>query len=185
MRSFKFLAALAAVGGMLLAAGAYAADEPAKDAAPAGKPATAAAAPVAGGDVGSMKPIDRVLATEKGKLKNPYTDNAEAIEEGKKSKSKSVMSDELLAKQKTQDQADLLTLGSCILFMSIFTNNEFFPHIDFAKIETGSGAVVEPEAGTRRRQWPKQGRPSTFLSDSGNRSYIITTERMISGLVLK
>lgn len=84
MRSFKFLAALAAVGGMLLAAGAYAADEPAKDAAPAEKPATAAAAPVAGGDVGSMKPIDRVLATEKGKLKNPYTDNAEAIEEGKK-----------------------------------------------------------------------------------------------------
>lgn len=66
----------------------------------------------------------------------------EAIEEGKKSKSKIVMSDELLAKQKTQDQADLLTLGSCILFMSIFTNNEFFPHIDFAKIETGRGACT-------------------------------------------
>jgi mono/diheme cytochrome c family protein len=31
-----------------------------------------------------MKPIDRVNATEVGKLKNPYTGNAEAIAEGKK-----------------------------------------------------------------------------------------------------
>lgn len=31
-----------------------------------------------------MSPIDRVNATEKGKLKNPYTDNPEAIAEGKK-----------------------------------------------------------------------------------------------------
>lgn len=31
-----------------------------------------------------MTPLERVKATEKGKLKNPYTGNAAAIEEGKK-----------------------------------------------------------------------------------------------------
>jgi mono/diheme cytochrome c family protein len=78
------MAASFAIGGIVLAGATFAADEPPKDAAPAAQPAAAAVAPAAGGDVGSMKPIDRVLATEKGKLKNPYTDNAEAIEEGKK-----------------------------------------------------------------------------------------------------
>lgn len=52
-------------------------------AAPAGeqKPTAAAAAPAAGDPV---LPGDTVKATEKGKLKNPYTDKPEAIEEGKK-----------------------------------------------------------------------------------------------------
>ncbi len=40
-----------------------------------------AAAPAAGE---TMKPRDRVAATEKGQLKNPYTDNKEAIEQGRK-----------------------------------------------------------------------------------------------------
>lgn len=31
-----------------------------------------------------MKPIDRVLSSEKGTLKNPYTDDPEAIKEGHK-----------------------------------------------------------------------------------------------------
>jgi mono/diheme cytochrome c family protein len=31
-----------------------------------------------------MKPLERVAAAPKGTLKNPYTDNAEAIEQGKK-----------------------------------------------------------------------------------------------------
>jgi mono/diheme cytochrome c family protein len=60
-----------------------AADQKAEPAAPEAAPAgEAAAAPAAGG--ASMKPIDRVNATEVGKLKNPYTGNAEAIAEGKK-----------------------------------------------------------------------------------------------------
>lgn len=50
-------------------------------AAPAAAPADAAAAPAAGD---KMKPIDRVKATEKGKLKNPYPFTPENIAEGKK-----------------------------------------------------------------------------------------------------
>lgn len=87
MRTYKIVAALVALAGMLFAVPAFAADEPPKDAPPAAQsaaPGGAASAPQPGGDGGTMKPIDRVMATEKGKLKNPYTDNAEAIEEGKK-----------------------------------------------------------------------------------------------------
>ena len=50
-------------------------------AAPAAAPADAAAAPASGD---KMKPIDRVKATEKGKLKNPYPFTPENIAEGKK-----------------------------------------------------------------------------------------------------
>lgn len=57
-------------------AAAPAAATPAEGAAPA-----AAAAPAAGE---KMKPIDRVNATEKGKLKNPYPFTPENIAEGKK-----------------------------------------------------------------------------------------------------
>lgn len=68
---------------------AEAAGEPAKAAepAPAAKPADAApaadtaTAPAAGE---KMKPIDRVKATEKGKLKNPIPYTPENIAEGKK-----------------------------------------------------------------------------------------------------
>lgn len=49
----------------------------------AGEIKTEAAAPAAAAGT-AMKPIDRVLATEKGKLKNPYTDNPVAIAEGQK-----------------------------------------------------------------------------------------------------
>lgn len=71
-------------------------DDPAKKSeAPAAAPsapaaAPAAAAPAAAGETaaapagGAMSPIERVKSTEKGKLKNPYTGNAEAIAEGKK-----------------------------------------------------------------------------------------------------
>jgi mono/diheme cytochrome c family protein len=91
---------LLALTGAIMAAPSQAADEPkqapaatapATDAAkPAGAAAPAAAAdakaaepaPAAAG--GSMTAGDRVKATEKGKLKNPYTGDAKAIEEGKK-----------------------------------------------------------------------------------------------------
>lgn len=61
-------------------AGAAAADEggAAADAAPAGDAAPAA-------DAGAkMSPIDRVTSSEKGTLKNPFTDKPEAIAEGHK-----------------------------------------------------------------------------------------------------
>jgi mono/diheme cytochrome c family protein len=72
-----------------------AADEPKPDAPAAATPAPAgsetkapdagaAAAPAGGGALGSMTPYERVKATEKGKLKNPFTGNAQAAEEGHK-----------------------------------------------------------------------------------------------------
>jgi mono/diheme cytochrome c family protein len=75
---------------------AFAADEPAKTEAapaaaappagetPAAPAADAAAAPAAAPAGEKMKPIDRVKATEKGKLKNPYPYTPENIAEGKK-----------------------------------------------------------------------------------------------------
>jgi mono/diheme cytochrome c family protein len=42
------------------------------------------AAPAAPAAEGKMTPIDRVAAAPKGTLKNPYTDNPQAIEEGHK-----------------------------------------------------------------------------------------------------
>lgn len=84
---------------------AFAADEPAKTdaapAAPAAAPATpaapaageappaapaadAAAAPAAAPSGEKMRPVDRVKATEKGKLKNPYEATPENIAQGKK-----------------------------------------------------------------------------------------------------
>lgn len=59
------LGAAVSIGGFAAAAGA--ADEP----APAAAEQTEAAAPPAEGGA-PMKPIDRVNATEKGKLKNPF-----------------------------------------------------------------------------------------------------------------
>ena len=85
---------------MLVCPAAYSGDEPAKPAEAAAegatpkdasaeatepkdasKPADAAAAPA---DTGGKTPLELVNSVEKGKLKNPYTDNAEAIAEGKK-----------------------------------------------------------------------------------------------------
>jgi mono/diheme cytochrome c family protein len=61
-------------------AAAPAGDAKPADAAPADA-APAAAAPAAGG---TMTTAERVAATEKGKLKNPFTGDAKAAEEGKK-----------------------------------------------------------------------------------------------------
>lgn len=61
------------------------------------------------------------------------------IEESKKQKIKIIISDELLAKQKAQDKSEVLSGGYCIVFMSLFTNNEYFPNLDFTKIESGRG----------------------------------------------
>jgi mono/diheme cytochrome c family protein len=72
MRRFKIFAATF-VGTLALVVAVHAADEPTKPAD--------AAHPAAGGE---MTPIDRVLTTEKGKLRNPFTDNAAAIAEGQK-----------------------------------------------------------------------------------------------------
>lgn len=77
------------VGGLVCSPVVQAADEPAKEAPAATQPATDSekpesekAAPAA--DAGSaMTPLDRLNSTEKGKLKNPYTDDAKAIAEGK------------------------------------------------------------------------------------------------------
>ena len=69
---------------------AFAADEPAKpaDAAPAAdaaKPADAAApAAAGGGDMAGKTPLELVNSVPKGQLKNPYTGDAAAIEEGRK-----------------------------------------------------------------------------------------------------
>lgn len=92
------LAAFVGLGGMVISAcseaeepktEAPAASAPAGDAAaPAAAPAAdntapAAAAPAAGG--GAMTPYERVKATEKGTLKNPYkSTDAAIVEEGKK-----------------------------------------------------------------------------------------------------
>lgn len=63
-----------------------AAGEAAKPAEPAAAPAAAPAADAAAAPASGekMKPIDRVKATEKGKLKNPYPFTPENIAEGKK-----------------------------------------------------------------------------------------------------
>lgn len=69
------LLAAAVSSGAFIGASA-AADEPA--------PAPAGDAAAAGAGGAPMKPIDRVLSSEKGTLKNPYTDDPEAIKEGHK-----------------------------------------------------------------------------------------------------
>jgi mono/diheme cytochrome c family protein len=81
------LAAALSTGAFVGAVGA--ADEPAsaeksepQAAVKAEGAPEAAATPAAGG--APMKPGERVDATEKGKLKNPYTGNAQAIAEGQK-----------------------------------------------------------------------------------------------------
>jgi mono/diheme cytochrome c family protein len=64
------------------AAGGDAADAPKEAADDAAKPAEGGAG---GADLKTpMKPLERVAASPKGTLKNPYTDNAQAIAEGKK-----------------------------------------------------------------------------------------------------
>lgn len=87
-----FVALVSAAGITVL----QAADEPKQEAPAAAPPAAggeakapeAGAAPAApaaaGGAVGTMTAIDRVKATEKGKLKNPFTGDAKAVEEGHK-----------------------------------------------------------------------------------------------------
>ncbi len=98
--AFALFAALASAGGI---SALQAADEPKADAPAAAAPAAGgetkapdagAAAPAATGDKaaapaaapagGTMTTAERVKAAEKGTLKNPYTGNAAAAEEGKK-----------------------------------------------------------------------------------------------------
>jgi len=85
--NFGRLAIMAA--SLVMGPAAMAEGEPAKTdgaapppaAAEAAKPAEQAAPAAEGAPV---TPFDRVKATDKGALKNPYTDNPEAIAEGKK-----------------------------------------------------------------------------------------------------
>lgn len=94
MPSRRLLTMAAMVLMTMAAPVAFAADEPAKP-ADAAAPAAAAApeassaqpAPVASKVEASGEtrtPLELVNAVEKGKLKNPYTDNPDAIAEGKK-----------------------------------------------------------------------------------------------------
>ncbi|MFN0219960.1 MAG: c-type cytochrome [Hyphomicrobium sp.] len=81
VRALSLMACLAA---SFMPSMTFAADEPPKTdgATPAAAPAAEIAAAPASGD--KMKPIDRVKATEKGKLKNPIPFTPENIAEGKK-----------------------------------------------------------------------------------------------------
>lgn len=88
MQSLLRKAAVALVFGAVIA---YvnpisAADTSTPPAAPAAQPADGAApAPLSMDELKKpMKPLDRVAMAPKGTLKNPYTDNPEAIAEGKK-----------------------------------------------------------------------------------------------------
>ncbi len=85
--SRRLLTSAAVVLMTLAASTAYASDEAAKPAgaAPAGGSAQPAAAPSAVAPSGETRtPLELVNTVEKGKLKNPYTDNPDAIAEGKK-----------------------------------------------------------------------------------------------------
>lgn len=87
--------ALTSVAGMTTL---QAADEPKPDAPAAAAPAAsgetkapdagatppAAAAAPAGGAMGTMTPAERIKVSEKGTLKNPFTGDAKAVEEGHK-----------------------------------------------------------------------------------------------------
>lgn len=89
------MAVAIAIGATLMVPQSDAAEDAAKsEAAPAGAPSEApateaaapseAATPAAPASGEKMMPIDRVKTTPVGQLKNPYTDNPEAIAEGKK-----------------------------------------------------------------------------------------------------
>ncbi len=88
MPSRRLLTMAAMVLMTMVAPMAYAADEPAKPAdaaAPAAapvQPAPAASTVAPSGE--TRTPLELVNAVEKGKLKNPYTGNPDAIAEGKK-----------------------------------------------------------------------------------------------------
>jgi mono/diheme cytochrome c family protein len=88
MPSRRLLTMAAMVLMTMVAPMAYAADEPAKPAdaaAPAAAPAQPAPAASTVAPSGETRtPLELVNAVEKGKLKNPYTDNPDAIAEGKK-----------------------------------------------------------------------------------------------------
>lgn len=84
-RRFRSVIATAIV--LLAAPAAYAADEPAKPTEATDAAKTDASAEKGSGDPAQgtgKSPIDLVNTVEKGKLKNPYTDNPDAIAEGKK-----------------------------------------------------------------------------------------------------
>lgn len=88
MPSRRLLTMAAMVLMTMAAPVAFAADEPAKPAdaaAPAAAPAQPAAAVSKVAPSGEKRtPLELVNAVEKGKLKNPYTDNPDAIAEGQK-----------------------------------------------------------------------------------------------------
>jgi mono/diheme cytochrome c family protein len=78
------LGAVIAFANPISAADTSAPPVPPKDAATAGTAAPAAAPVDLEALKTPMKPLERVAASPKGTLKNPYTDNPEAIEQGKK-----------------------------------------------------------------------------------------------------
>lgn len=82
---FLTLVLAAALSASALVAASGAADAPAaaEPSEPAAEEAAPEAAPAAAGDK-PMTPIARIEASEKGTMKNPYTDNPEAIKEGHK-----------------------------------------------------------------------------------------------------
>jgi mono/diheme cytochrome c family protein len=88
MPSRRLSAVVAMVLITMAAPATFAADDASKPAdagAPAASPAQPVAAPsnvAASGE--TRTPLELVNAVEKGKLKNPYTDNPDAIAEGKK-----------------------------------------------------------------------------------------------------
>lgn len=64
----------------------------------------------------------------------------EAIEDLKKGPSKLVISDELFFKQSPAVRTEALSTGCVILFASLFTKNENWVGIDYAKVATGRGS---------------------------------------------
>ncbi len=78
---FRKVAAVIALGAVF----AYVNPLPAADGAAPPAADSAAPTPLSMDELKkSMKPLERVEMAAKGTLKNPYTDNAEAIEQGKK-----------------------------------------------------------------------------------------------------
>jgi mono/diheme cytochrome c family protein len=88
---YKFIGAVALAAGLVAAVAQFdqisAADTSAPATPPAAAPAAGAAAPAPLSKeelMKPMKPLERANSAPKGTLKNPYTDNPEAIAEGKK-----------------------------------------------------------------------------------------------------
>ena len=67
------------------------------------------------------------------------------IEEGRRGENiKIVLSDELISRQKATLRAEIVSSGYCIIFASLFTDNECFVGVDYSKTETGQGTATLP-----------------------------------------